>query len=384
MMRSLFSKLAVALALVATRALMGIVPGVSRLGPPRDQGSAVQLHATWPSSAPVRPFISNERYPRGLREFVSPSEWAVVVGVVDYAIAAGRPGRRVTVANVACVASLVLFLVGLLIGMLRYFVGCTELPDGAPANDSDCTTGKATVAFSVACFCTALWLGCVLTPQLSKAWCAEAATQLHVEMAEMRSAAPQLQFELENVSALNLSLKISPTREAIRKKQLADKLVSPRTQLTTLSSHHRRPLAVSTAGNSYRLTSLPVCFGCTEGGGRCDGSGTAGATEGGRGTTHRRRQWWATRRRRTAEGSGNSSRAEREAAVACQIWLSREPTRSPSAPSERGLEQTGGQVKRGRAGGCAVLCVTPCRKRSGQEIERVSRSCPTHSLYCMQ
>eukprot|EP01046_Picozoa_sp_COSAG06_P036553 COSAG06_NODE_4042_length_4635_cov_277.524912_2_plen_361_part_00 len=237
-----------------TRALMGIVPGVSRLGPPRDQGLAVQLHATWPSSAPVRPFISNERYPRGLREFVSPSEWTVVVGVVDYAIAAGRPGRRVTVANVACVASLVLFLVGLLIGMLRYFVGCTELPDGAPANDSGCTSGKTIVAFAVACFCSALWLGCVHTPRLSKAWCAEAVAQLHVEMAEMRSAAPQLQFELENVSALNLSLKISPTREAIRKKQLADKLVRPPTQHTTLHSHNRRPLAVSTAGNSYRLT----------------------------------------------------------------------------------------------------------------------------------
>ena len=193
---------------------------------------SVQVHVTWPSSAPVRAFVANTEYPRKLEAFVSPPEWSAVVGVLDRAILAGRPARtHVTVANYTIFVSLALVIAGVLVGSTDYVIGCTEMRDGTPASTSDCGTSKTIGTFTAACLCLAMWLGCVQMPRLSKQWCAQAKEELtRTGLTNMRSVAPKLEFLLENTLMLHMSLHISPSVSALRQKALDDKLVRSTTR----------------------------------------------------------------------------------------------------------------------------------------------------------
>ncbi len=210
---------------------MGNVPGVSRVGPPRDNGLSVQVHATWPSSAPVRPFIANTEFPRRMEAFVSRDEWSAIVEVVERAVHAGHPGACVKAANYGLFSGLLLILGGLVVGVPQYFVSCTPLYDGNPANSAECGRSKTMEGLAVVCLCVALWLGCVKMPRLSTKWCTRATEELRTGLNDMRSAAPKLDFQLENASTLNFTIHISPTATALRQKALDDKLVRVR--------HHR-------------------------------------------------------------------------------------------------------------------------------------------------
>ena len=217
---------------------MGNVPGVSRVGPPRDQGVSVQVHATWPCSAPVRPFLANAEYPRGLEAFVAPAEWSAVVGVVDRSIAAGRPGARVTVSNFTIFFSLLFILAGVLVGIPKYLISCVELADSMQIGNSDCATSKTIGYWTAALMLLAIWLASVQMPRLSKQWCARAAEELLAGLAEMHSVAPKLDFVLQNASELNISLHISPSATALRQKALDDKLVRLTSDFYTVPHAH--------------------------------------------------------------------------------------------------------------------------------------------------
>lgn len=218
----------------------------------------MQVHATWPSSAPVRAFVANIEFPRKLEAFVSPDEWSAVVGVVDRAILAGRPGVHVTVANYAIFLSLVLVIAGVLVAGTDYAIGCTEMRDGTPASSSDCGASKTIGAFTAACLCLAVWLGCVQMPRMSKQWCARAQEELaRTGLTNMRSIAPKLEFQLENTLLLHVSLHISPTVSALRQKALDDKLV--RWPLT----HLRQVLPTSPFSSVFvQNDDINTRFGC--------------------------------------------------------------------------------------------------------------------------
>ena len=235
---------------------MGNVPGVSRVGPPRDQGLSVQVHATWPSSAPVRPFIANTEFPRRMEAFVSRDEWSAIVGGVECAVHVGHPGACVTAANYGLLSGLLLILGGLVVGVPQYFVSCTL--NGTPTNSADCERSKTVEALTVSCLCVALWLGCVKMPRLSTKWCARAAEELRTGLTDMRSVAPKLDFQLENASTLNFSIHISPTATALRQQALEDKLVHVRHHhtLITQRTHLQTDLATAMILVNYLSVAL--------------------------------------------------------------------------------------------------------------------------------
>lgn len=204
---------------------MGILPRVSLATP---EGASVQLHATWPSSAPTHPFVSHKTFPLAqLGAFVTADEWAAVVTVVENAIAEARPGGRlaVTLANMACVSSLLLLIAAFVGSVLLSLTSCLDL-DGAPASPPACTMGKATGWLCVPLFFAVIWLGCAYTPRLSRQWCADATVHLRADLPQMQRAAPRLKIDVENAALLNVTLSITPTVEAVRAKKLADKLTA--------------------------------------------------------------------------------------------------------------------------------------------------------------